>query len=98
MSRLDEQLTEQFHAWERRGRGWTVYDQPIGLEPPFYAFQGHYQPDTPVIDDGRRPTFLSSLVQKLSGKLSTTSPPAAIELEPEEEPEPQILIRDSLVE
>ena len=35
MSRLDEQLTEQFHQWERRGRGWQVFDEPVFPEPPF---------------------------------------------------------------
>ena len=94
MSRLDEQLTGQFHRWELRGRGWQVFDEPVQPEPPFVPFHGHYLPDAPAIDDGRRPTFLSSLVQKLSGKLSTAPPPAAVEPEPEEEPEPQSLVRE----
>ena len=71
MSRLDEQLTEQFHQWERRGRGWQVFEEPVCPEPPFRPFEGHYQSATPAVDDGVRPTFLSSLMQKLSGKLST---------------------------
>jgi hypothetical protein len=98
MSRLDEQLTEQFHQWERRGRGWQVFDGPVSLEPPFRPFEGHYLPTAPAIDDGRKPTFLSSLVQKVSGKLSTAPSPVLVEPEPEEEPEPTPLIRDSLVE
>src|ERR1019366_8848219 len=98
MSRLDEQLTEQFHRWEQRGRGWQVFDVPVYPEPPFRPFEGHYQPPTPVIDDGRRPTFLSSLVQKLSGKLSTEAAVPPVLPEPEEEPEPMPLIRESLVE
>jgi len=98
MSRLDEQLTEQFHQWERRGRGWQVFDEPVSPEPPFRPFEGHYQPTTPAIDDGLRPTFLSSLVKKLSGKLSTESPPVPVEPEPEEEPEPQSLVREKLIE
>jgi hypothetical protein len=98
MSRLDEQLSEQFHRWERRGRGWQVFDEPVCPEPPFRPFEGHYQPSTPVIDDGLRPTFLSSLVQKLSGKLSTASPPVPIQPEPEEDPEPTPLIRDPSLE
>ena len=64
MSRLDEQLTEQFHRWELRGRGWQVFDEPVYPEPPFVPFYGHYLPETPVVDDGRRPTFLSSLGRK----------------------------------
>ena len=98
MSRLDEQLTEQFHQWEQRGRGWQVFDEPVSPEPPFRPFEGHYQPAAPAIDDGLRPTFLSSLVRKLSGKLSTEAAAPPIIPEPEEEPEPTPLIRESLVE
>jgi hypothetical protein len=98
MSRLDEQLSAQFRAWEIRGRGWQVYPEPVSPEPPFRPFHGHYLPNTPAVDDGRRPTMLSSLVERLSRKLSTA--PAPVETVPEEEsePEPQTLIRDPLVE
>jgi hypothetical protein len=96
MSRLDDQLTEQFRQWEIRGRGWQVFDEPVSPEPPFVPFHGHYLPAAPPIDDGRRPTFFSSLLETLSNKLSTEKPPAAIE--PDEEPEPISLIRDSLIE
>lgn len=98
MSRLDEQLSEQFHAWERRGRGWQVFPEPVSPEPPFVSWSGHYLPTTQPIDDGARPTFLSSLVHKLSQKLSTEAvvPPAIPEAE--KEPEPTPLIRESLVE
>jgi hypothetical protein len=98
MSRLDEQLTEQFHRWELRGRGWQVFREPVEPEPPFVPFNGHFLPATPIIDDGAKPTFLSSLVQRLSEKLSTEKPPAPIEPYLEEEPEPTPLVRDSLVE
>jgi Type IV secretion-system coupling protein DNA-binding domain len=98
MSRLDEQLTAQFRQWELRGRGWQVFDEPVQPEPPFIPFHGHYLPAAPALDDGRRPTFLSSLVQKLSGKFSTTPTPAAVEPEPEEAPEPQSLVREKLIE
>src|ERR1035437_4989615 len=98
MSRLDEQLTEQFHRWELRGRGWQVFPEPVEPEPPFVPFTGHFLPATRPVDDGARPTFLSSLVQRLSQKLSTEKPPEPVEPEPEEEPEPTTLTRESLVE
>src|ERR1039458_9542481 len=98
MSRLDEQLTEQFHRWELRGRGWQVFPEPVEPEPPFVPFHGHFLPATRPVDDGARPTFLSSLVQRLSQKLSTEKPPALVEPEQEEEPEPTTLTRESLVE
>src|ERR1035437_9939795 len=46
MSRLDEQLTEQFHRWELRGRGWQVFPEPVEPEPPFVPFTGYYVPAT----------------------------------------------------
>jgi hypothetical protein len=98
MSSIDEQLSAQFHRWELRGRGWQVFPEPVVPEPPFVPFPGHYLPATPIIDDGARPTFLSSLVQRLSQKLSTEKPPAPVEPEPDEESEPTPLIRDSLIE
>ena len=98
MSRLDEQLTEQFYHWEVRARGWQVFPEPVAVEPPFVPFRGHYLPSAPIDDDGRVPTFLSSLVQRLSNKLSTAPPSVPVESEPDEEPEPTPLIRDSLIE
>jgi len=71
MSRLEEQLTEQFYAWERRGRGWDVYEAPVSPEPPFRPFYGHYLPQIGQLDDGRKPTVIRSFVQFLSRQLST---------------------------
>src|SRR5579862_2953833 len=98
MSRLEEQLTEQFYQWERRGRGWQVFDYPVYPEPPFRPFYGHYVPQTEVVDDGRKPTLLSSFVQKLSRKLSTEQEEPPRIPEAEEEPEPESLERSSLIE
>ena len=98
MAAIDERFTEQFRKWERRGRGWQVYSEPVCPEPPFRPFPGHYLPSQPVVDDGRRPTMLSSLVQRLSRKLSSQPPPVPVVPETEEEPEPEVLIRDATVE
>lgn len=60
-----EIITRSFYAWEMRGRGWGLAPYPVSLEPPFRYF--HIQEgliaERRVIDDGRRPTFLSSLVE-----------------------------------
>jgi len=98
MSRVEEQISEQFHRWELRGRGWQLYDEPVHPEPPFVPFDGHYLPSEPIPDDGRRPTFLSSLVQRLSSGLSTQKAIPPVIPEPEEEPEPIPLVRDTLAE
>src|ERR1043166_2607479 len=98
MPSVHETLSEQFYRWERRGRGWQVFDHPVTPEPPFVPF-AFAQPE-PVVDDGRRPTVLSSLVQKFSRKLSggPEAPPVIHEPEEEPEPEPESLERSALVE
>src|SRR5437762_2902537 len=64
---LEGQLTRQFYAWEKRGRGWKLWDYPIQLEPPFRPFF-RYLPAAPVFDDARKPTFFSALADKIFGK------------------------------
>lgn len=98
MSRVEEQISEQFHRWELRGRGWRLYDRPVHPEPPFVRFDGHYLPDEPVPNDGRRSTFLSSLVQRLSRGLATDNLAPPVIPPPEEEPDPIPLVRDPLTE
>lgn len=98
MSSIHHQLSEQFRQWEIRGRGWRVYDGPVSPEPPFVPFDGHYLPLAPPIDDGRKPTFISSFIERLSRKLSTEKPDAPVELELGEEPEPHSLVRERMIE
>src|SRR4051812_25210628 len=98
MPGIHEQLSHQFYRWEKRGRGWKVYGEPVYPEPPFTPFNGHYLPAATVVDDGRKPTFLSSLVEKLSRKLSAEAPPSTNEPDSDDEPEPTPLSRDALVE
>jgi hypothetical protein len=84
-----EELTQNFYAWELRGRGWQVYDAPVVLEPPFRPFPGHILRRSAAVDDGRRETTLSSLfgwlVRRQDGKVGAQAP----EKEPSE-PEPDI--------
>lgn len=57
-----ESLTNQFYAWEQRGRGWLLYPYPVQLEPPFQPFY-HFHIPTKPIDDGRTHTFWSRLIE-----------------------------------
>ncbi|MEI7809770.1 MAG: hypothetical protein WCJ07_14930, partial [Verrucomicrobiota bacterium] len=98
MDSVHEILTEQFRQWESRCRGWRVFDEPVAPEPPFVPFYGYHLPATPVVDDGRRPTVLSYLMQKLSQRLGAPPPAVTADPEEEQEPEPERLIRDALVE
>lgn len=62
-----ELLTEQFYAWEKRGRGWQVWNYPVQLEPIFIPFFGHYLPSNQnQIDDGRKHTALSFIAEKVT--------------------------------
>ena len=81
MSSLDEAFSRQFRAWEMRGRGGRLFDQPVALEPPFVPFLGY---DTPRqrVDDGRRATMLSRFWDTL------TAPSAEPSLPPEQITEP----------
>src|ERR1035437_8604344 len=90
MPSVHEHFSEQFQKWEIRGRGWQVFGQTVQPEPPFVPFT--LRAMAPVVDDGCRPSFLGSLFRKAA------KPVPAVEPEPEEEPGPTPLVRDSLVE
>src|SRR6266545_3952253 len=96
MASIHETISDRFYEWEMRGRGWQVWPRPVSPEPPFRPFF-HVLPRIPVLDDGHRPTFLSSLVARLTAKVPDSTPSIPNQ-EPEEEPKPQELIRDSLLE
>jgi len=98
MPSAHEHFSEQFLKWEMRGRGWQVFPQPVFPEPPFAPFRTRPMTETPAIDDGRRPTFLSSLARKWAQPTAPAQPPVEPEEELEEEPEPTALLRESLVE
>ena len=60
MQSLAERLTEQFYAWELRGRGWQEFAHPVALEPPYVPFPGYSLPH--IKDDGHRPGLLGRLI------------------------------------
>lgn len=98
MPTAHELVTAQFRRWELRGRGLAVFDEPVHPEPPFVPFVGYDLSQPPQQDDGRRPTFLSSLVRKLGRTIASEIPAPDVVPEPEGEPEPQPFVRDSVVE
>jgi predicted DNA-binding transcriptional regulator AlpA len=93
----EERLTAQFYEWERRGRGWQIWNYPVELEPPFRPFFYHYAEPGPAIDDARKPTILSSLVDGILGRNSAPALPAPNVEERESAPEP-FLEDDALAE
>jgi len=95
----EEKLTEQFYAWELRGRGWQVYEAPVSIEPPFRPFYGHFLAPVPTsVDDGRKPTILSSFVDMLREKLAPQPTQPVEEIPVEEEPEPDLQPRQKMEE
>jgi hypothetical protein len=66
-----ELLTEQFYSWERRGRGWRVWDRAVDIEPAFVPFRFHWATrERADLDDGRQPTLLSRLADQVVGASS----------------------------
>jgi hypothetical protein len=66
---LQERLTIQFYNWERRGRGWYVFEDPVHLEPEFAPFFGHFLPQTTnFVDDGLRKTVFQKAFDILKKK------------------------------
>ena len=96
MPSAHEHYSEQFQKWEVRGRGWQVFNHSIFPEPPFAPLIFRPMVEAPAVDDGLRPTFLSSLVRKLTSK--ATVPTAIPEPELIEEPQPVFLNRGPLAE
>lgn len=96
MPTVHELASEQFYRFELPGRGWRVWPEPVQPEPPFRPFLGYAMPSAPPVDDGRKPTALSSLFGKLRDRLTPPPPELAPTEEPEVEPEP--LTRSNLVE
>jgi hypothetical protein len=92
MPDIHEEFSEQYFRYEKRGRGWHVYDAPVSPEPPFEPFNGYVL--APAIDDGRRATLGSSFVAGLSRMLSTRQPdPPVLPALPDTEPKPEALVR-----
>lgn len=85
---LEERLTAQFYDWERRGRGWQIWDFPVELEPPFRPFFYHYAEPGSAVDDARKPTALSSFVDSILGRRAAPPQPPPFVEERESDPEP----------
>lgn len=77
--------TRRFYEWELRGRGWLTSPYRVEVEPPFRPFPGHEPPRREAIDDARRPTFLSAMVEQFTRRA------LPVEAAPEEVEEPSAL-------
>jgi hypothetical protein len=72
-SETARRLTEEFYAWELRGRGWDLWPYPVVLEPPFrpFLFHGAHVSTVTAVDDGRAHTLTSRLIERLSRWLTS---------------------------
>ena len=99
-----QRLTQQFYDWEKRGRGWQLWDYPVELEPPFRPFLVHFAGSGPIFDDAHKPTFLSALIERVrrywGGPASViASPTDLLDQNLMEEAEPVVLSdKSNLVE
>jgi hypothetical protein len=96
---LDDLIAEQFYAWEPRGRGWVVWDDPVDPEPPFRPF--HWRPMFPVTapDDGRKHTAVSGAIEWFSNLVMGKQKPEVVEVIEEEEQPPRPWVEpDRIVE
>lgn len=75
-SALSDFVTAHFYAWERRGRGFLVADSSIQLEPPFQPFFFHpHRLPSEVLDDSKRPTLFSSIIEAFTKAKAPSSDP-----------------------
>lgn len=77
--------TRAFFEWEIRGRGWVSYPYQVELEPPFRSFSHAETGSLPQIDDGKRPTWLSSMLSSFG----TQKRHVEVLTEEESEPPPE---------
>jgi len=85
---MAEAITQSFYAWETRGRGWMLADYPVSLEPPFrplLLLPGLAPQQFARIDDGKRPTIASLLIDSakrfFGGEPKAQPPPVPYEEE-----------------
>lgn len=84
-----ELLTAHFYGWERRGRGWQVYDAPVVLEPPYTPFHraAVFGSSVRLPDDGREETLVSGIASFFKS-LVTSRRPAGGVVSSYDEPDP----------
>lgn len=97
MLSADERITEEFLLWALRGQGFNVSPEPVSPEPAFVPYRRSRHLADSQADDGRKPTLLSSLLRRLSGKLSPPAP-ALEATEPIEEGSPRRFMRGDIAE
>jgi hypothetical protein len=87
-------LTQDFYAWEKRGRGWQVWPEPVELEPPFRPFSlRRSQPTCTPVDDGRRATLFSRVLDRFFQRSRDTNLESNVETE-EPDPDPAFPIQE----
>lgn len=87
MSLPSQQIAAQFREWELRGRGYQLFEDRVPLEPVFRPFLGYVLEQR--IDDGRKPTFASSLIRKLSEMIAPPAKEEVLEEETDDDSEPE---------
>lgn len=69
------EIVKAVSAWERRLRGWDVFDHLVDLEPPFRQIRPAIPPATPVRDDARLAFGRGVLLSRNNNQFTPADPP-----------------------
>lgn len=89
-----EELSGQLYKWEKRGRGWDVWPQPVELEPPLVPFRPQLPAAMRVrLDDSRVPGIFEHLLNPF--RWFKAAGPVIGEAFEEDDPKPEPFEDDS---
>ncbi len=74
-----ELLTHNFYDWEKRGRGWYFFNEPVELEPEFVPFFP-FERTIDIPDDALKPSYFGAVGYLLT-KVLGGAPKAEAEIE-----------------
>lgn len=95
MLTIHEQVSKQFLEYIQKGQGSALFPFPVWLEPSFKPFSGYSL--LPVLDDGKRPTWLSHLTRRLSDLVGASESEEATHTDTEPKSLPSPFIRSELL-
>lgn len=68
-----QKATLNFYQWEARGRGWSLFETPVDIEPPYEQFEHKRFSNEVQIDDGRLPNLLDGIKRLIDSSKQTVT-------------------------
>lgn len=56
-----QEAVEKFYNWEIKGRGYSLFNSPVDLEPAFQVFSCSYTSPGEYVDDGKTPSLFKRI-------------------------------------